>query len=270
MNGPERAIQHYLRTGEHDPLYAAWPGDVISRAKRGHTALRHALIAAVEENSPSKLEAPCPPGDVAAHTREKVTPMVRGLFPKREHAAVIDLLERSVVYLTPGTIGSVLSHVTWPRTAWALANLYLDGVGGERLSPLAPEIVGLSEETTCYISPACFSEASPFADYIVHEAAHVFHNCKRRTIGLAETKRSEWLLDIAFAKRELFAYCCEAYSRIVAVSSGSAERRVALEALAAHPMPDDNRVDHAEYLDVLRDATEARNGWRRIRDRCGT
>ena len=39
----------------------------------------------------------------------------------------------------------------------------------------------------------------------------LFHNCMRRTIGLAETKGREWLLDIEYRKRETFAYACEAY-----------------------------------------------------------
>jgi hypothetical protein len=30
-----------------------------------------------------------------------------------------------------------------------------------------------------------------FANFVVHEAAHVFHKCKRRTLGLPETRRRE-------------------------------------------------------------------------------
>ncbi|XYI02075.1 hypothetical protein ACMHYB_20790 [Sorangium sp. So ce1128] len=39
--------------------------------------------------------------------------------------------------------------------------------------------------TACCVSPAYFHENDPFADFIVHEAAHVFHNCKRKTVGPA-------------------------------------------------------------------------------------
>jgi len=56
---------------------------------------------------------------------------------------------------------------------------------------------------------------SPKSDYAIHEAAHIFHNCKREMIGLPATRRREWLLDIDYAKRETFAYACEAYSRIL-------------------------------------------------------
>ena len=97
-----------------------------------------------------------------------------------------------------------------------------------KLSDEAPNIVGLSEETTCYVSPAYFSSQNEFADYIVHEAAHVFHNCKRATIGLKETRRREFLLDIDYRKGETFAYACEAYSCIVARGGTAADRRAAL------------------------------------------
>lgn len=48
-----------------------------------------------------------------------------------------------------------------------------------------------SEETTCYVSVEYFRDHDPCADYVVHEAAHIFHNCKRATVGLPETRRRE-------------------------------------------------------------------------------
>jgi hypothetical protein len=53
-----------------------------------------------------------------------------------------------------------------------------------------------------YVSPDYFAEEDPFADFVVHEAAHIFHNCKRSTIGLRETRTKEWLLDIEYRHRE--------------------------------------------------------------------
>jgi hypothetical protein len=43
-----------------------------------------------------------------------------------------------------------------------------------------------------------YEEKDPYADFVVHEMAHIFHNCKRRTVGLKQTRKREWLLDIAF------------------------------------------------------------------------
>ncbi len=206
--------------------------------------------------------------DVVALTRGKVAPMVRGLFPGGEQESVLDVLGRSLVFLTPATIDAVLEQMPWLGTAWDLANLYLAGVDAELLSDDAPNLLGLSEETTCYLSAAYFSEPGRFDDFLVHEAAHIFHNCKRRTIGLRETRRREWLLEIDFAKRETFAYACETYSRIHELGKGVRARQTLLAEYAQGPMPADDRVDAAEYLDILAEAVAARNGWKRILARC--
>ena len=93
-----------------------------------------------------------------------------------------------------------------------MATCYLASCGVPLLSADTPQIVGLSDAITCYISTAYFQPAHRLDDFLVHEAAHVFHNCKRVTVGLLETRRREWLLDIAYRKRETFAYACETYS----------------------------------------------------------
>jgi hypothetical protein len=129
--------------------------------------------------------------------------------------------------------------------------------------------VGLSEETTFFVSSEYFDEEDPFADFVVHEAAHVFHNCKRRTIGLRETRRREWLLDIDYRKRETFAYACEAYARIVERAPRLAERPALGAAFAReHAIPTDERVDRDEFVDIVREACAVRNGWKRILARC--
>jgi hypothetical protein len=43
-----------------------------------------------------------------------------------------------------------------------------------------------------YVSPEYFAGSEPFADFIVHEAAHIFHNCKRRMVGEAAAARNGW------------------------------------------------------------------------------
>ncbi|MER2510945.1 MAG: hypothetical protein ABTQ25_00740, partial [Nitrosomonas ureae] len=194
--------------------------------------------------------------------------MVQGLFSRHEQACVLDVLGRSVFFLTPATIDRVLEQSSWLRTAWDLANLFLAGVRAEILADDAPYLVGLSEETTCYLSAEYFDASGRFDDFLVHEVAHVFHNCKRRTIGLRETRQQEWLLEIDYAKRETFAYACETYSRIHQLGNGPQARQTLLAEYAQGPMPSDDRVDVAEYLDILGDAVVARNGWKRILARC--
>lgn len=162
----------------------------------------------------------------------------------------------------------MLVDESWHHTAWMLANLYLASLGAPLLADDAPGIVGMSQETTCYVSLEYFNEQDPFADFIVHEAAHVFHNTKRGTIGLPETRRKEWLLVIAFSKRETFAYSCEAFSRIVERSASPADRRALAEEYAGAVHVPDDRVDSAAVADIVREAAAARNGWKVILTRC--
>jgi hypothetical protein len=156
----------------------------------------------------------------------------------------------------------------YDSSAWDVANMYLLSVGAELLGKTALNLVGLSEATTCFVSPAYFMEDDAFADFVVHEAAHIFHNCKRRTIGLRETRTKEWLLDIEYKKRETFAYSCEAYACIVARSNSPAERRALAAEYGSRVRISEERVDAAEVASILADAAMSRNGWKVILRRC--
>jgi hypothetical protein len=233
--------------------------------------MREGLIAAVLKRAPRVAQLPTPAiSDLAALTRAKVLPMVNGLFPSAERAIVMKTLEASVIFLTPENIECVLRDSPWLHTTWDLANMYLLQRGAKPLSPEAPSIVGLSEETSCYLSLDYLKEPcdDPFADYLVHEAAHVFHNCRRCTIGLPETRTRHTLLNIHYAKRETFAYACEAYSRILTMSKSAKGRRDALALHAQGPLPNEDIVDRIEYLGILGEAVSARNGWKRILQAC--
>lgn len=265
-------VKRYLRTGDldDDPFWYAWPGeDLFVRAKHGNTALRDALISTVKARTahataPKELVGL----NVAAFTRTKVEPMVRALFQAIEQEPVLDVLSRSVIFLSPDTIDTVLKETRCLKTSWQLANLYLASCDTDLLAEDVQPILGLSEETTCYVTMEYFRARKRFDDYVVHEAAHLFHNCKRKTIGLQETRRHEWPLDIDYAKRETFAYACEAYSRILELGDRPQARRMLLAELDETWTPPDARVDADELIDILREAVDARNGWKRILKRC--
>ncbi len=141
-------------------------------------------------------------------------------------------------------------------------------MGAELLSPDAPNVVGLSQDTKCYVSPQYFHEEDLFADFIVHEAAHVFHNCKRGRLGLRETRSKVWLLDIEYRKRETFAYSCEAYARILELGTTPAERLALAEAFSGTVCISDERADGEEVAHVVSAAVSARNGWKVILAQC--
>ena len=265
--GIDEEIARYLITGDHDMTFAAWPGGWFKN--RGAEDLKGALVAEVHRRTQGLgLPNRVPDIDLAAFTRRRIEGMVHGLFPKSEWPTVLPVLERSVVFLTPARIAPLLAEQRWLRTAWDLANMYLASVDADVLGPDAEGAVGLSEETTCYVTMDYFDEDERFADYVVHEVAHIFHNCKRETIGLPHTRSREWLLDIEFRQRETFAYACEAYSRLVELAARPAARRELLGELLEHHVPSDARLDRGRYVEVLRDAMEARNGWKRILSGC--
>jgi hypothetical protein len=261
-------IERYIRTGASDPYHAAWPGSFMERANRAHNDLRGGLVQAVRRRAEGRTHQPLPEGDTVSLTRAKVEPMVRGLFPRAEQDTVLSTIEQSVVFLTSANIEPLLFKQSFEGSAWTLANLYLASLGAELLGEDAPHLVGLSEETTCYVSPEYFAEDDPFADFIVHEVAHIFHNCKRATIGLRETRTKEWLLDIEYRNRETFAYSCEAYARVLERGKSPAQRRALAEEYGREVRISDERVDAGEVAGIVRAGAAARNGWKVILARC--
>jgi hypothetical protein len=254
-------IERYLLTGTSDPLSAAWPGNIVERGIRAHHELRGALVRAVRQRETKHKCELRRCSDPVGLTRSKVKPMVHGLFPRDERRVVLSMLERSVVFLTRENIETILLQESFDGSAWTLANLYLTGIGAELLSEDAPGLEGFSQDTTCYVSPQYFREDHPFADFIVHEAAHVFHNCRRSTLGLKETRSKVWLLDIEYRKRETFAYSCEAYSRILKLGKRPADRQALADEFGRTVSIADECAENDEVARVVRSASAARNGW---------
>lgn len=227
-----------------------------------------ALVSAVIRLAESRRHQLPPNIDTVALTPTKVEPMVCGFFPRCERTVVLAMLERSVVFLTSANIERILMACCFNSTAWTLANLYLTSIGAQVLGGTAPRLVGLSDETTCYISLEYFAEEDPFEDFIVHEAAHIFHNSKRVGLGLRTTRTKEWLLEIDYRKRETFAYSCEAYARVIERAKGCGERQALVDLYSSALRVSDERVDAAEVSDIVRETALAGNSWKVILARC--
>ena len=118
------AIRRYppMATGDHDPNIHLWPGQNFLQSETNtHTALRRALIDAFKDRAAKVPKLPSVRTDnVSSLTRTKVAPMVGGLFAKSEQAAVMNALERSVVFLTPDNVEPVLESSNWLHTTWVL------------------------------------------------------------------------------------------------------------------------------------------------------
>ncbi|HEY9784240.1 MAG TPA: hypothetical protein V6D17_02490 [Candidatus Obscuribacterales bacterium] len=268
MRSPRQQISHFLKTGHSDVLPQGWPGENwLVQAQTADKAMRQALIEEVQRRSQGLPTPEVPITNHDAFTRSKVSPMVSGLFAENERRKVLEMLEKSVVFLTADNILEVLQRCSL-STSWTIANLYLGSIGGELLGKKASLIVGFSEETTCYVSHEYFRQTNRFADFVVHEAAHVFHNCKRFTVGLPETRTKEFLLNIEFCQRETFAYACEVYSRILQLAETRRERLQLLKQALDEFIPPDHKVDLSKFHAALGDACEARNGWNKILQVC--
>lgn len=159
-----------------------------------------------------------------------------------------------MVFLTRANVDSILMTEGFHRTARDLANLYLSSVGADLLGEAAPNLVGLSQDTTCFVSAEHFAKQDPFADYVVHEAAHIFHNCKRRALGLRQTRTKEWLLQIDLHERETFAYSSEAYACVLRDAKSAPTRRALADEYARTARVPDERVDSKEVADIVREA----------------
>jgi hypothetical protein len=263
-------IRRFLATGEYDLVHAVWPGrHALERIHAGDAGLRAALADAMSQRTKGLSFPSMPPDfDAGRFVLGKVRPMVCGLFPVKEHQVMLDLLEKALVFVSGENIQRLVSVADSPSTAHQIANLFLGSLGLPGLDDQPVGFVGFSEETTFYVSMEYFKDGDPFADWVVHEAAHVFHNWKRAYVGLPATRTREFLLNIAFAKREVFAYACEAYSRILERASGPADRRRLYAEYVENWVPHGDETDRDALVKALAAAVEARNGWKRILAHC--
>jgi len=267
----DREVARYLQTGDYDSFHAAWPSySLLDRATEMCRRLTDALVAEVRLRARGRQQFRLPEGfETVVLARQKLSPMVNGLFPAKERQTILDVLKESVVFLHHDNFEEVLRNERWQNTAWELANLYLGSIGAPCLDGKPCRLVGMSCGTTCYIAMTYFDVDDPFADFVIHEAAHVFHNWKRKRVGLPHTRHREWLLPIDFCKRETFAYACEAYGRILEQAKNPAGRRLLHAEYAEKWVPAvEDRVDRSELADIVGEAVESRNGWKRILARC--
>ena len=271
-NACKDEIQQFLAAGEYDSVHAAWPGrNHLERICAGDAALRSALAAALRKRTTGLTFPSVPDGfDASQFVLDKVRPMVCGLFPATERQVMLDLFGKALVFVSGDNIEQLILEADHLSTARQIANLFLGSLELPGLDGQPVRFVGLSEETTFYVSMTYFKDGDPFADWVIHEAAHVFHNWKRAYMGLPETRTREFLLNIAFAKRELFAYACEAYARILERGKGIADRRRIYAEYVNNGLPNDDRISRDELADVVASAVEARNGWKRILAYCSS
>ena len=127
----KREIDRFLSTGDYDLLHAAWPGGhALDRIERGSDDLQQALLAELRRRTATVTVpryAPTGSDDLVAFSREKLGPMVNGLFRRDEREAVLSVLENSVVFLSPENIEALVREASLD-TAWTISNMYLRSI----------------------------------------------------------------------------------------------------------------------------------------------
>jgi hypothetical protein len=262
-------IERFLRTGEE-----TWEGagsgrfslaqfkedEAYTRATK--TALRH-LLDLLADLLPAEVQAsPLVSPDMI---RCRIEPMVSGLVQADwRDVAVREIIARTFILNLPGTRKAIEAEFStcfmgsaW-RVLWALFEDH-----GLKPDDIDVGCDGLAGDYA-HVRWSAYQTDDPYSDVVVHEAAHMLHYLKPSHYGFHVRRGQERFVDIEFHHRELFAYACEAYSRVVL--HGDRKSRIAfaekmMEAAFSFP-----RTQIKEVAALVLSAARARNGWRLIRE----
>jgi hypothetical protein len=148
-------------------------------------------------------------------------------------------------------------------TAWKLL-WALFGDYGLKPEEINVECDGVSAGDFAHVRLSAYETKDPYRDVIVHEAAHLLHYLKPTHYGLHVRRGQERFVDVEFCHRELFAFACEAYSR-VGLHNERKSRITFAEKMqeGAFSFP---RGLIEQVAALVLNAARARNGWRVIRE----
>jgi len=262
-------IERFLRAGEE-----TWEGAGSGRSSfaqfkedeaytRASKAALRSLLRLLGDLLPAKARSapPVPPNTI----RKRIKPMVAGLVQEDwREVALREITARTFVLNFQGTTAAIEAELStclmgsaW-RILWAL-------FGDHGLKPDDVEVGcdGLAGDYA-HVRWSAYQTNDPYSDVVVHEAAHMLHYLKPSHYRLHVRRGQERFVDIEFRHRELFAYACEAYSRVVL--HGERRFRIAFAEKmqdAAFSFP---RSQVAEVAALVISAARARSGWRVIRE----
>ena len=198
---------------------------------------------------------------------ERVHPMIKGIVqPDWQAVALRELTLRIFVLNFQGAKAALEAELStgWLSDAWQVLWICFEDHGLKPPAGTETECDGLSAGQFAHVRWSSYATKDPYSDVVVHEAAHLLHYLKPEHYGLHIRRGQERFVDVEFKHRELFAYACEAYSRVVL--QGERKSRIAFAGKMsedAFSFPKECRVPVA---DLVLAAAHARNGWRVIRE----
>jgi hypothetical protein len=267
---PTAAIEDFLRTGER-PWSNAFGLEAIKEAEAFTQAAKTAMRSFFDLASQMLPTAVRSVPRVTPETiRERVEPMVKGLVQKDwQETAARELAARTFVLNLQGAKAAFDAELStgFVDGGWQVLWAFLDD-HGLKPSDIEVSCEGLSVGSYAHVRWSALNSEDPYSDVVVHEAAHLLHYLKPAQFNLRIRRGQERFVDVGFRHRELFAYTCEAYSRVILQH----DRRAGIA--FAEKMREDAFSFPAEQLDavatLLLSAARARNGWRVIRELTGS
>jgi len=262
-------LERFLRTGDE-----TWDGAGSGRftpaqfennaaycraAKHAMRTLFHLLANLLPVEA--QQAPPVAPELIRAH----IEPMVKGLVQKDwQDVALGELASRTFVLNFCGAKTAIELELlscdmdsAW-RILWGLYGDY-----GLKPDDVEMTCDGLAGDFA-HVRWSAYQTEDPYSDVVVHEAAHLLHYLKPRKFGLDVRRHQERFVDVEFRNRELFAFACEAYSRVplhVPRQSRVAFAEKMRERAFSFP-----KGLMEEVAALVLDAARARNGWRVIRE----
>jgi hypothetical protein len=212
---------------------------------------------------PAEAQAsPFVPPDIIRH---RIEPIVIGLVQAEwREVALREITARTFVLNLAGTRKAIEAELStcFMESAWRVLWALFEDHG------LKPDDIdvgcdGLAGDYA-HVRWSAYQTDDPYSDVVVHEAAHMLHYLKPSHYGLNVRRGQERFVDIEFHRRELFAYACEAYSRVVLYAGRRSRIAFAEKMLdGAFSFP---RTQIKEVAALVVSAARARNGWRLIRE----
>jgi hypothetical protein len=262
-------IEHFLRTGKE-----TWEGtgsglfslaqfkEDAAYTRATKFALR-TLLQLLANLLPA--EARLAPSVPLGTIQQRIEPMITGLVQDDwREVALREITKRTFVLNFQGTLAAVEAELStcfmgsaW-RILWALFEDY-----GMKPNDIDVGCDGLAGDYA-HVRWSAYQTNDPYSDVVVHEAAHLLHYLKPSHYGLQVRRHQERFIDVEFHYRELFAYACEAYSRVM-LHRDRKSRIAFAERIQenAFSFPQD---EIAEVAKLVLDAVRVRNGWRVIRN----
>ena len=258
-------VERYLRTGKD-----SWgdSGESFVRDLELHRAYSDAAktaIRALLQNATAHLPPPANPV-TTEEIRHRIEPMVRGMLPAEwQEVALQEITRRTFVLDLPGAHRAIEAELStgFLGTAQQLLFATLRDHGVDTTG-IKLKWEGVASGEYAHIRICANNSEDPYSDVVVHEAAHLLHYLKPAHYGFKMKRGQERFVDVEFAHRELFAYSCEAYARVL--NQPDRHQRIAFAEQMSDKAFSFPRGLLTDVASLVLEATKARNGWKVIRD----